>query len=395
MELLGRIPYEASGFADLADKTRSLLAFRAQAVVYSGIVRNSPHRLTLMYVGNGTNLPFVLQALFAAHRTTGNVGACNIWQAAAVAEARATDVDITVFDVPWPYEVNFLPQHRVIEMPSWVRQEVDLGSTWEDVLKVLHRSARGEQMRKIRKNCLTAVTTTDPAVVLSFYDTMYVLHTRRRFGPAATVDSRAGVLKSVNGGALLQIRKEEVVIAASILYKAGDTLRSLYTGFASTDLRKLDGATAAIYYHSLRYAFENGFRTLDYCGSRPLLNDGVFETKRRWGAAVYDDWSLESLLFRLERLTPGVETFLCNTPLLTRHDGKLIGKLMTGEAPLSAAGVRSAIRRCVSGGMDGLSIYALRGAHDDAAGGAAGSPIPVAIHDLRSSGDPLRAYCDD
>jgi hypothetical protein len=45
--------------------------------------------------------------------------------------------------------------------------------------------------------------------------------------------------------------------------------------------------------------------------------------------------------------------------------------------------------------MDGLSIYALRGAHDDAAGGAAGSPIPVAIHDLRSSGDPLRAYCDD
>jgi hypothetical protein len=58
----------------------------------------------------------------------------------------------------------------------------------------------------------------------------------------------------------------------------------------------------------------------------------VFETKRRWGAAVYDDWSLESLLFRLERLTPGVETFLCNTPLLTRHDGKLIGKLMTRES---------------------------------------------------------------
>jgi hypothetical protein len=348
----------------------------------------------MMYVGNGTNLPFVLQALFAEHRTTGNAGGCNIWRAAAMAEAGATDADITVFDVPWPYEVNFLPQHRVIEMPSWVRQEVDLGSTWEDVLKVLHRSARGEQMRKIRKNCLTAVTTTDPAAVLSFYDTMYVPHTRRRFGPAATVDSRAGVLKSVNGGALLQIRKDDVVIAASILYKAGDTLKSLYTGFASTDLRKLDGATAAIYYHSLWYAFENGFRTLDYCGSRPLLNDGVFETKRRWGAAVYDDWSLESLLFRLERLTPGVEAFLCDTPLLTRQDGKLIGKLMTRDAPLSAAGVRSAIQRCVSRGMDGLGIYALHGTHANAASGAADSPIPVAVHDLRSSSDPLRTYCD-
>lgn len=35
-----------------------------------------------------------MQALFAEHRTTGNVGACNIWQAAALAEARAADVDV-------------------------------------------------------------------------------------------------------------------------------------------------------------------------------------------------------------------------------------------------------------------------------------------------------------
>jgi hypothetical protein len=384
----------ASGFAELADKAKSLLAFRAQAVIYSGIVRSSSHGLTLLYVGNRTNLPFILQALFAEHRKTGEAGACNIWQAAALADAHAADVDCAVFDVPWPYEVNFMPEHRVIEMPSWVRQGVDLASTWDEVLKGLHRSARGEQMRKIRRNGLTAVTTTDSAAILSFYETMYVPHTRRRFGPAASIDSRADVLKSARNGALLQIRREDEVIAASVLHKVGNTLKSLYTGFASPDLRTLDGATAALHYHSLLYAFENGFRSLDYGGSRPLLNDGVYETKRRWGAAVYDDWSLESLLFRLERFTPGVEAFLCDAPLLTRQDGKLIGKLMIREAPLSAAGLRVAIQRCVSRGMDGLSVHALHGAHDDAARAAADSPIPVAIHDLRSSGDPLRTYCD-
>jgi hypothetical protein len=278
-------------------------------------------------------------------------------------------------------------------MPSWVRQAVHLGRTWEEVLEGLHRSARGEQMRKIRKNRLTAGTTTDAAAIRSFYDTMYVPHARRRFGPAATVDSGSTVLKSVRGGALLQIRKEGRVIAASVLCKAGDTLKSLYTGFASPDLRTLDGATAALYYHSLLYAFENGFRTLDYCGSRPLLNDGVYETKRRWGATVYDDWSLESLLIRLERFTPGVGAFLCASPLLTRQEDKLIGKVMTPEAPLSATALRTVVQRCVSRGMDGLNVYALHGAHDTA-GAAAGSPIPVAIHDVGSSGDPLRTYCD-
>jgi hypothetical protein len=248
-------------------------------------------------------------------------------------------------------------------------------------------------MRKIRKNGLTADTASEPAAIHSFYDTMYVPHTRRQFGPAASVASRADVLKSLRGGALLQIRKEGEVIAASVLCKAGDTLKSLYTGFALPDLRKLDGATAALYYHSLSYAFENGFKALDYCGSRPLLNDGVFETKRRWGAVVYDDWSFESLLIRFERLTPGVEAFLCDVPLLTRQDGRLIGKLMSREAPLSAAGLRSAVQRCVCRGMDGLNVYALHGAHD-AAGGAAGIPIPVVVHDLGSSRDPLRMYCD-
>jgi hypothetical protein len=93
-------------------------------------------------------------------------------------------------------------------------------------------------------------------------------------------------------------------------------------------------------------------------------------------------------------LTPGIEDVLCGTPLLTRQNGQLIGKVMTRDAPLSAAGVRTAIQRCASRGMDGLGLYALHGVQANAASGAAGSAIPVTLHDLRESADPLRTYCD-
>lgn len=347
----------------------------------------------MTYIGNGTNLPFALRTVFDEYGVAEEWGTCNIWRAGAMVARRAADADMTIVDVPWPWDVDLQDDSQVIEVPAWVRQEISLADSWDGVIASLGKNVRDGQLRKIRKFGLTSVTTKEAAEADTFYDTMYVPHTRRRFGLAADIVSRDDVQACVTHGALLKILRGEEVIAACALNDTGEKLELCFIGFSEADLRKIDGASAAIYYFTLQYAFENGYRKVDYYGSRPVLNDGVFATKRRWGAAVYDDWSLEHLLFRLNSFSTGVRSFLRTNPLLTCHGDQLIARVLTDQVPLTAEEVKKTIRQFVSPGLGGLNVYATSGIERDAQDEAQNCSLPVRLFDLQDCDDPLKRYC--
>lgn len=381
-------------FEDLPVLTKSLIAFRSRVLMLSGPVARSDQELTLLYIGNGNNLSFVSHAVFGRDIEQREIGRCNIWRAGAQAKAHADGTDMTVVDVPWPYDISMPNDERIVEVPAWLRQQTTLGDTWENTIAGLRKSVRDSQLRKIRKYKLTHASTDDPVDVDRFYDTMYVPHVERRFGGAATVESRKHVQNCVAGGTLLNVLRDGEVISASVLLDDGDTLRMLFNGFPARDLREIDGASAGLYYYTLAYALENGYKHVDFCGSRPFLNDGVLAVKRRWGAGLIDDFSLENLLLQLNRWSPGVRSFLSDHPLITCEDDGLVGKVLVAEGELTADRVKKTARQFISPGVDGLKIFGLQGIADDAIEAARSAAVPVEVLDLRDSSDPARIYCD-
>jgi len=379
---------------ELVNKSKSLSGFRAQATLYGGTERHSGEALTLLYVGNGANLAFLLSTLFKQYAVQREFGSQNIWRAGAFVERHRDAADLSVIDLPWPYESRFKDEHRVVELPAWVRQKLAFGRTWEEVAGKFRKSARGEEMRKIRKYDLTYAASRDPDIINDFYDNMYLPHTRHRFGDSAPVASRAWMMRCATRGILLQVLRGQEFIAGSVISEYDGQPQSLWGGFAGHDWQELEGATSAIYYYSIQFAFATGYRELDYCGSRPLLNDGVFKTKRRWGAAVYDDWSLETLLLRINRFDGGVSSFLANNPLLVRQGDQLVGKLLSVGEPVSASMVKKAAKRFASPGVDALNIYAMNGVHNDAPAAAESAACTIQIFDLQAVEDPATAYCE-
>ena len=379
---------------ELLDKTRSLLSFAGRASLYSGVVAGGDSPISVAYFGNGANLQFLIGSIFGGHCEHEDLGSIRIWQGSAFSREWSALSDLVVFDIPWPWEVTFDEASCVVEVPAWVRQSVSLPADRNAFIASLHRSVRGEQMRKIRKHGLIERITRDEKEIRDFYRTMYVPHVLRRFGPDATVVAEARMLKYAKRGALLQVFRGRQFIAGSVLSRSGDSVQSLWSGFAGEDLRALDGATSALFYYLVGFAFDHGCHTVDYCGSRPLLSDGVFEIKRRWGASVHDDWSLDSLLLQFNRFDAGVRQLLGRCPWITRQGEGLVGKVLRDGSPLTAEAVEKEYLRLACKGLDGLHLYALAGIHDDARLAVDRSDVPVRLFDLRDDDHPLKTYCD-
>ncbi len=123
---------------------------------------------------------------------------------------------------------------------------------------------------------------------------------------------------------------EREIVAGQVLFGDRESMQLLWAGTSGGEFgQESQGVFPALYYFGVLYAFEKGYRQADYCGSRPLLSDGIFQLKRRWGGHVYDGWSRDTLFFlpiRLEQATLG---FLTRHPLIARCGNDLVGKVLS------------------------------------------------------------------
>lgn len=376
-------------------KLRSMLCFRSTATVFEGRIRGTDERASMIYIGNGANLAFIASRVFDKFAEVQHLGSCNIWNAAGIAREHAAQTDLSAIDLPWPFGVNYASDSRVIELPAWVHQELQIGRDWKKLWSRMHRSVRGEQMRKIRKYDLTCAATTARGAIDRFYDTMYVPHTRRRYGPNAYVESRAVVRKAAVAGTLLEILRQGELVAACVLRPDRRVMRMAFAGFAVRDLRDIDGASAAMYYYSLVYTYERKFRSLDFCGSRPVLDDGVLRVKRGWGAEIRDDWALETLLIQFNNQGPGVTSILAGNPVIVRQENLLLGKVLLDGHPPGEEALNRVVHELTNPGLDCLCIYSLHGFEGVSEYGAEDHGVPVRLIDLSACEDSVAAFCDD
>ncbi|MGB7740559.1 MAG: hypothetical protein WBM03_15740, partial [Steroidobacteraceae bacterium] len=193
--------------------------------------------------------------------------------------------------------------------------------------------------------------------------------------------------------ALMEILREGEIVAGQVLFGDGQSMKSLWTGTAGGQFgQQSQGVFPALYYFGVLYAFENGYREADYGGSRPLLSDGIFQLKRRWGGHVYDGWIRDTLFFLPTNLGQANLGFLTRHPLIARCGHDLVGKVCLGAEPIQPDDVVRAEQVYATGGLRAIRLYSLQPPSLEAIDAARATP-GIELLDLSREPDPAAAYC--
>ncbi len=371
-----------------------LASINARTVVVKGIERHSLQSLCFYYFGTGNNLDYLLDRIFLDRKLDVLADGLRAWSAPSALERIPPEADLAVADLPWPYYLR-IRGDRFVEIPAWVEQQVVLGGTWASVLSGFRRRTRANDLRMIRTRGLTARFTSSEDDARHFYEHMYLPYIEQRFGDLAFSEPLDKVVRyATTAGRLLQIIRESRVVAAAVLVDAGRTLRCLWVGVKrSLSVKDVEGAVGALYYYPIRYGYEQGFDEIYFGYSRPVLNDGAYRSKRKWGATVSDAERHHRFLLLPRRLSPGVIGTLAGTAWLVSKNGHLVGKLLVDGGPIEQAALETLVANNSAAGIERLHVLATGGFTSEAADWASDEGRALTLTDLTTVTDPIATYC--
>jgi hypothetical protein len=250
---------------------------------------------------------------------------------------------------------RFMRAGRWIHIPEWVFGEVDLPLDARTLRRV------NGDIRRIRKHQLSYEITRDRRSFDDFYYNMYVPYISKTFGNTAYVYSYRHQKRLFHFCDLILIKQEDRVIAGQFIWYDGDDPPFLESvGIRDGDRQHVqNGAACALYHFAYQYLHEQGYRTVTVGWSKPFLNDGVLQFKRKWGEVItyHRFWGTGLMV---ASLTPATKSFLCNNPFIFKRDDLLYAAVFVdADKPLTADDLQEIEKDYLHAGLSGLTIYRL------------------------------------
>jgi hypothetical protein len=326
--------------------------YLATSVVDAGIGAAGDPPLRFTVAGRGDTRGFFFQRLCGNAPPSEARGRTPIWKVRAAGDGNAAAVLVEA-DRCFG---RLLARWGFVAIPEWVLFTVDLSAPWPEIERSWRRHIR-DNLRLVRKYGYQCEMSTDLDRLRYFYDRMFLPHIGTRYGEGA-VDVSFGYMQSLlDRGVLLMIRSggEDV---AGFLIRTTPVARPMvaFMGIKEADPLLLKrGVTAALYYYCMRWAKEQGYRSLDFGHTRPFLRDGLLLWKKRWGLQMQrSDRKFRSLYVSLDGHHAGLERFLADNPLVCEDRGRLRALLYRPERVVAAEAERPYERECDVAGLDGV-----------------------------------------
>lgn len=302
---------------------KMVFSFRCTVIRLVGSLPGSGDAQSVLYVGRRGNYHYLVNNLFD-HYEIAEEKKSTLMTFRRSMRLMEPLADVVIVDIGWPYHGRMNRNGEYLELPDWVNMAVELEDSWEGIVRSFRRTIRNNDLRYIRQNAYRCEPTTDRRAVKNFYDNMYVPFIQSRHGLDAVKSTRRHVIRRASKGCLLQIYKDEQVVAAGVVFPENGILFSLWMGMPATVIKDPPRAVvSALYYFGMRYAFDNGFWAVDFLGTRTLLTQSSFRFKRKWGALVQDTFSPSSLLIKPQSGNLNAARFCQRFPMLARRDGEL------------------------------------------------------------------------
>jgi len=306
---------------------RNLRNLRIKLWTLTGLELNSKQELTILFASNDAHIDYFKELAFGGDCKVTYLGKVWLFQVPKLAKQKKDIYSIMVAEVPKFVLFNV---KDCFHIPSWVQGEVDISGDISEIIKKHHQLQIDE--RKIRKYALSFERTNEASRLHDFYYNMYLPYITKRHGNSALIENYHLLKKTFYNCDLIMIKFEGREIAGGLIDHKGHKANLWCLGIkdANPEYVKM-GAMGAFYYYSFQYLKDKGFKKAGVGGSRPFLNDGVLNYKRKWGLKITEQFEGLFLLKPL-KMTGGAKTFLVNNPFMYSDKGKFNSAVFLNEA---------------------------------------------------------------
>lgn len=274
-------------------------SLRLEAVSFENNGANGEPGFDGLYVGEGLSADYYLGLYGHTRGEMRRVALAGLRKTVLEAVRRVTLVVVEVN----PLLGSLCPAGGWPSFP-WVRHELDLeGERYRSRRRGIERNFGWV----VRRHGYRFRMTQSPDDVRRFYHEYYVPHVRARFGGETACRGLGQVQCAVAGGFLLQVFDGEHWVSGLVVCRESARKIQLVSAGLRPDRlgRWQDGALTAAFYFAVQWARSEGICYVDFGGTRPHLDDGVFHHKSLWGAEpVPESWHHTQSLFYVGKGRP-------------------------------------------------------------------------------------------
>lgn len=278
----------------------------------------------------------------------------------SIVQSNPDAADLIVAVIPRQYETKFegLYHYKGTEL---VRQTITTTGTWDEVRLQFSVRKRRTSNHIENKFGLKTRVSHDLKDLEFFYNRMYIPHIRKRHGEFAQIDTFEEQKRHFDKGMLMFTTKDDKVLAGNLCNIEDGILYLRRVGVLDGDESLIEaGLQTAVYHFSIKYANENNLRAADAMMSMPFLNDGVYNTKKEWGATVspsddYNTW----VYFINKGPYQKLMHFYAKHPFIAISENSMKG--VVGEILGDSQTLEETLNRYRSRGLSGFHIHTKNG----------------------------------
>ncbi len=345
------------GWQEVYETAYACLKFPVVIVLLRGPLkgRGDQEVVTFLYVGRDANLFHFKNKYFKEVDTVLSRRA-NLLTYRSYMAAVVDDADVVFVDIGYPYHGRFLKTGEYLEIPDWIFLSAPIAETWDDTVQNFRKTMRKNIRRLIRKNNYRYEVETGQEAATEFYYDYYRKFINARYSTETVMTPLTEIKHRMQKGVILKVIGNDGPVAAGVYFPMDEEFCLLASGMPEALVdNPPEAAVSALYYFSMQYAFDHGYKAANFLGTRGFPDDGLFQFKRKWGAVVKDDFSVDSILFRPAN-TKGAAQFCARFPMIARR-GEALELVMCSTAPeLNADGVSRMVADTHCGGLDTVRV---------------------------------------
>lgn len=257
--------------------------FRVQIKVLSGLTDQGPLRIA--YLGSFRHTGYFAGLIFKKKPAIQAKGYILLPRLPKVISDLRKDHDFIFIELPYLFLLRLSGINGFTTTP-WVHQILDLTMNKDYVLRAIRREDVKRFINKINRYKISVKISKDARDLEMFYHELYkpFISTRHKMASLADFDRIRFYFAK---GWLFEVIFNNKPIYAALCCRKGSLYKSLLIGqkiHLDASLEKGIGTIA--YYLQIMHALEQGYSKLDFGLSRPLLNNGVFCFKKKWGSSI-------------------------------------------------------------------------------------------------------------
>lgn len=291
------------------------------AYLISGKEKHSGENVTILFLSNENSFSYLPDLIFSEEPQIKRIEKIRIWNISKKLIENTYSIDAIFIKCDRFYS-DYLQKKELTTIPELISMNLDISEPFEKIYNKFNKSAK-EDIRKVKRYDYTYEISRDLNKLKLFYNHMYVPYTYSRHGKLAICANFFTIRHLFErGGKLMLIKLDNKYAFGSLFFIRKDTVIGTHAGIMDEQIDCLKKSiSAASYYFSIIWAKENGAKFLDFGTCRPFLNDGLFQYKKKWGAAIEKaNGNFEIFAFKTYKNSRGIKSFLENNPFIRLNE---------------------------------------------------------------------------